>query len=499
MIKEFSLSTFACLLSGLALVLLYVLYGLYFSWKEHFARKRVHRSDKDSPSHKQHPDVVSWQTNKDSIIAAAHLHPCTFSSCELIHSLEDAKVARDAIHPRRKTKSAVAVNNVLQSRAKCMSLVKPSVCSDLEKSKSLSTSEKADKLNMDHIFIPFTSFLWAHLFVGINLMYLWVKGLIILIIRKKLVHFGWIKPKPFEPKEVVGRLCLESTLPIHYYAKTRDGNIAGFFFSNFPIVNSKGEYEVKDLLAVDIDLKTKTMVKAKLDDDDLTASETITLLWFITFSSNHVKLHALANWGVNCAPEQTKNDPFHARNSLVTVIYNYFGYHMFSSTLMPIFMFFRVLDHRFAPASMVKVFDHGINSNIWSHPNIRDLARISEFVGFAVKVRSIFMKEFDIHKKCFPGVHAEALFVGTILHSLDHTLADWNLEDPLWLDTSHPKFGLMAQMGQIVKVGFVKDLPGLFFHKQYKGSGHPFYEAVYEQASKINRVFADNMDTCIIK
>ena len=26
------------------------------------------------------------------------------------------------------------------------------------------------------------------------------------------------------------------------------------------------------------------------------------------------------------------------------------------------------------------------------------------------------------------------MFVGTILHSLDHTLMGWNLEDPLWLD-----------------------------------------------------------------
>jgi len=33
----------------------------------------------------------------------------------------------------------------------------------------------------------------------------------------------------------------------------------------------------------------------------------------------------------------------------------------------------------------------------------------------------------------------------------------------------------------------------------YKGSGHPFYEAVYRKAAKINKKFADNMDTCIIK
>ena len=136
------------------------------------------------------------------------------------------------------------------------------------------------------------------------------------------------------------------------------------------------------------------------------------------------------------------------------------------------------------------------------------------------------MNEFNIHKKCFPGVNGEALFVGTstmiiwnpksvpiilffvkififylgtILHSLDHTMMDNNLEDPLWLDSQDSKFTLMAQLGQIVKVGFVKDVPGIYFHKRFKGSGHPFYEAVYEKAAKINQELADKMDTCIIK
>ena len=33
------------------------------------------------------------------------------------------------------------------------------------------------------------------------------------------------------------------------------------------------------------------------------------------------------------------------------------------------------------------------------------------------------------------------------------TLMDWNLEDALYLDTSDPRFGKMAEMGQVVKVG----------------------------------------------
>lgn len=91
------------------------------------------------------------------------------------------------------------------------------------------------------------------------------------------------------------------------------------------------------------------------------------------------------------------------------------------------------------------------------------------------------------------------VFVGTILHSLDHSLMDWNLKDPLWLDVDDPRFGKMAEVGRVVKVGFVSDIPGLYFHKRFKGSGHPFYEAVYRKAAKINKKFADHMDTCIIK
>ena len=148
---------------------------------------------------------------------------------------------------------------------------------------------------------------------------------------------------------------------------------------------------------------------------------------------------------------------------------------------------------------MVDCIDHGVKQNVSQHSQIRDLIPHSRFVRFAVRVRSIFFTEFAKHKHLFPGVHAEAMFVGTILHSLDHTLMEWNLKDPLWLDENDPRFGKMAELGQIVRTGFVEDVPGLYFHKRFKGSGHPFYEAVYKKAAKIDKDLADNMDTCIIK
>lgn len=109
------------------------------------------------------------------------------------------------------------------------------------------------------------------------------------------------------------------------------------------------------------------------------------------------------------------------------------------------------------------------------------------------------MTQFEKYRNEFPGVDGEALFIGTVLHSLDHTTMDWNLEDPLWLDVDDPEYGHMARIGRIVKVGFVADVPGLLFHKRFKGCKHPFYSSVYEKAAKIDVKYADHMDTCIIK
>jgi hypothetical protein len=307
-----------------------------------------------------------------------------------------------------------------------------------------------------------------------------------------------MKVKPFDAAEIVGRLCLEGMIAIHYYAHSPDTNIAGFFFLDFPIVKADRTFHVADLFVIEIDLNTKKMVKARLDNEDLTASQALTLAFFNTISANHVKLHALANWGFNTEPDQVKANPFPARNGVVTTMYNYFGYTTFI-TLMPFWQKLGLLSECWDPQSLLKVFNHGIKANIVQHSKISELSKYSTLIDFVVKVRGIFHVEFIKHQHCFPGCNVEAMFVGTVLHSLDHTVVERNLEDPLWLDVNCPKYGRMAELGRIVRLGFVEDVPGLYFHKRFKGSGHPFYEAVYKKAARVNKDLADHMDTCIIK
>ena len=43
---------------------------------------------------------------------------------------------------------------------------------------SLDSKFKAEKLDMDHVYVPFLDFLWAQLFIGPNSMFLWMKEFI---------------------------------------------------------------------------------------------------------------------------------------------------------------------------------------------------------------------------------------------------------------------------------------------------------------------------------
>jgi hypothetical protein len=80
---------------------------------------------------------------------------------------------------------------------------------------------------------------------------------------------------------------------------------------------------------------------------------------------------------------------------------------------------------------------------------------------------------------------------------------EWNMKDALWLldPEISPKFHVMAELGRIVRVGFVEDLPCLLFTRHYnKNAPGSFCQKVYTEAAKINKKLADQkMNTCIIK
>ena len=148
-----------------------------------------------------------------------------------------------------------------------------------------------------------------------------------------------------------------------------------------------------------------------------------------------------------------------------------------------------------------KVFDHGVQQGIGYHAQVRELAPDSEIVDLTVKLRNTFLNRFAQVRKKFPGVDGEALFVSTVIHSLDHQCLVWNIPDPLWLEMASVRedFVPMAELGRFVLVGFTPALPLLLVRTRYSQASHPFFRAVYNKAVQFNKRFADKMDTCIVR
>jgi len=357
-------------------------------------------------------------------------------------------------------------------------------------------SSTAPSLDMDHVHVGWFDFLWAYYFIAPNAVFLYVRGIAVLLVRQALHARGWRVMKECEPRLVVGQLLLESMEVLQYTCKregTVDGEIATFCWIDFPMLDMSGSLRVADLFKAEVHLQSKSMVSATLDGRALTPKEAMILIWFHTIFAGHVKLHAMANWGINGLSFE---DKFQQRNAVVTTMYNYFGKSTFPR-LAEFWYKWGIARHDFC--GIRDVIDHGVAGNIPSHAQTRELMSHSNIVNFVLKVRNPFMNAFSKYSSSLKGIDGEAMMVGTIFHSLDHTLMGWNLQDPLWLDVDSPEFGLMAELGRFVRVGFVPDLPGLLFEKRYKDAPHPFYQEVYRHAVKINQNLADNMDTCIIK
>ena len=460
------------------LVTAYIAFAInvYKVHEEEFAGKRVKRNDaKSETSHTMNPPKVKhWMDNQLKILSNAENYENNFKSFHLLRNVKEAN------HSGKNYFSKMSRQSHIRSSRK----------------------EDAKVLNMDHVYLSFTQLLWAFTFVGPFAYLLWRKAVMMLRFRVFLHKHGLIKKKDVDVRSLVAKLILEQSQAIHYFAMDDDedkqGEEAGFFFNDFPYIDEDGEMEIADIFAVHIDLNTKKMVKAKLDDENLTPNQALILLWYNTISAQHVKLHAYGNWGVNCDAATKELNPNLYLNSLVTVVYNYFGFSSFAR-FMETWKKQGLLSPDWNPDALVSTFSHGVEEGVWEHAHIVEIAKYSRFVSFIMKARISFHAEFVKYKHLFPGVNAEGLFVGTVMHSLDHALMDWNLEDPLWLDVDDPKYGKMAELGRIVKVGFVPEVEGYYFNRKWKNSGHPFYEAVYQKLYKLDAKFADAMDTCICR
>jgi hypothetical protein len=137
MLSENTISTI--LRSCLGIGVLYGSFAIYIfrKWETNFPGKRLGKGEKASPSNKEPPDIKSWKENKEKTLENSRRHK-NFDTCELLHDLADLV--------------KVKLSN---------SLLRKSMV--LDQSKYV---EKNKELDMDHVYVDYLNFLWAHKFIG---------------------------------------------------------------------------------------------------------------------------------------------------------------------------------------------------------------------------------------------------------------------------------------------------------------------------------------------
>lgn len=359
-----------------------------------------------------------------------------------------------------------------------------------------SRPEDMFKTDMDHVHITFTQYLFGMFFIAPNAMYLWLTGMLSHTLRKYAIDLGILKKKPMDPLVIVRKLLTEGSMST-YLLKVDDKHVGLWEWHDFDYLSVELEGRVRrcDTLRVMYNLETNELVSARLDGypHELSAKDLICVLWFDWVTATHVKIHATANWGID--PEH--DNSFLRRMGVTTVMYNHFGFNSFVR-IMKTLHSWGLAQHSFEHS--LTCFANSAEKGMHCHRMAANyLAKTSEYVKFLMAMRIYYLKKVREYGEDFETVWPEANYIGTVMHSLDHSQMAYIMEDALWLTPDNKEFAIVAELGQIIRVGFVEDIPMLFFSRKCRNSPHEFYRKLYQFGMKINPRLAREMDTAIIK
>ena len=294
--------------------------------------------------------------------------------------------------------------------------------------------------------------------------------------KKTLNFFPMQNFVPHEkPEGLIADMILESVgLVVNfthkYHCQKRKNDIAVFQLNDFCALmlrETECSFRIYKNLIIEIDLNERECVNALLSYDysegnikkfpnflnskegykNLTMNEVLILIWFNLISHSHVKIHALGNWAVDL--ESDTRNSFDKRQSLCTVLYNYFGkkFPFYASKIfyeLGIFpcelkemdlVFNHAISQGALPDSRCPVFKNSTKDIYKAQQQHRcmtsNLFQHSRHVRFVTRLRKVFRKLFDENTgQQFLAINGEALFVGGILHSLDHCWMEDVLKDP---------------------------------------------------------------------
>lgn len=361
----------------------------------------------------------------------------------------------------------------------------------------------APALEMDHVHISFGQYLWGAHFVAIPSILLLLMGSARLLFALALRRVGLLRaPTASQLESMACDLILESSLAIQMQALRHDEHgdeIGTFVWSPFPMMVDADDGEVHPagrgdaLFSVDLNLTKRAIHKATLNESQLPLADLVALLCHAIAADQHPKVHAYANWGID--PSDRICHPYLRRMSVVTTLYNHFGLSN-APWIMRL-----VLRSKGAGRELLSVFEDSLTRPPPSHAEVRQLVRHSRLVRFIVELRGPFMRVFAEQRSNFPESYsAEAYFLGTVVHSLDHFNYIRHV-DPWALVAMRvsPALETLRRIQCVVRYMISDDLPGIVFARDFKDAPMAFHRQVYQAGRRIDPQLAAQMQTCIVK
>lgn len=370
---------------------------------------------------------------------------------------------------------------------------------------------EAPRLDMNHVYLTWTQFIWGRTFVTLPFYFTYVfggeesEGLLRLLLRTFAFRhgFGGLECPKRNMRSIFAELLVESSMAAHVTKVVHDdnGGIVGHFrIEDAAILGGKGtknELAKWGVFEATVDLKARLLVQATFDGEEMTPEDAFCVLSSEASNHIHPQLHAYANWGV--CHDYDGVHSYLRRASIVTVIYNDMGFRG-GATGVELLHSLGVCKHATGPG--FKSIVNGVRSGMADHKHVHDLMPYSKYVSFVVKVRRFFLHHFENYKNDF-GAHVsgEAVFIGSLFHSIDHSQFNYLHCAADYVSVDKDKTAALAEVGRAVVSslsGKVRIAPWLL-GMTARTSQHPLFRETYQFAKRIDLRMANNMECCILK
>lgn len=461
-------------------------YAEWSYWQRVFS-VRVSRGDPQSPSNLRRPDTGTRVCGPSTYGSPR----CRFSTLpKEINPAAFAGGASAASHPAGEMRAYEKEGRV--ARRGSVAIGMRTALSPQGGAKLSST--RAKELDMDHVYLDLSDWLWTAWFVAPP-MYLgmffgghFAVGIVGILWNKLKKRLGVARSMP--TSECAARLvefCINSSMVVWSY---KDGNVLRYEIPGVTHIDAKTGRVTAGTLALKIDITEKSVFDIVYKDTPISVQACAVLVFNCFAGHTHPVIHSCANWGIN--PDCP--DWFIRRMSVISVKYNHMGLHGWP---LAVTLFKRIgLLETPLGNDQTRLTCH-MNHNVPNHAHLREFRNVSQYSSFILDVHRHFLLKFEEYAQDFPGIDGEALFVGTVLHAIDHCQAAKIMGQPLLEMGGEPQYAADHEWAVFTVHTVVDRPPGRPFECRMSHAPHPLFKETYKYGAKRDKELAGYMECCI--